>query len=208
MNQTASVTEELTGKDAAARSATYRLFARLFSEAPTRAFLQDLVGHGVLSGAQDAKWPDHTEAISVEYAQLFAVPGEQAVQPYESVYCDTLTIDTSTTCSAYFAPEPPAAGLAGFLYGPSAIAVRQAYHRAGFELDSASHELPDHLAIELEFVGRLLERGALDDAKAFFTAHLGRWVFRCLEDVRERAQLMGFYRVVTDGLVTFLQGEL
>lgn len=35
------------------------------------------------------------------------------------------------------------------------------------ELDPATHELPDHLAIELEFLGRLIEHGELGEARAF-----------------------------------------
>ena len=69
----------------------------------------------VAADLADISWPRHAEAIAVEYARLFAVPGEQAVWPYESVYCDTLRIDTSTACSPYFAFEPQPAGLTGFL---------------------------------------------------------------------------------------------
>lgn len=166
-----------------ARAAAYLLFARLFREAPSVSLDQ-----------------------AVEYARLFAVPGEQAVRPYESVYCDMLTIDSSTACSAYFESEPQIGGLAGFLHGPSASAVREAYRQAGFELDPTIHELPDHLAIELEFMGRLLERGDVEQAETFFTEHLGRWVFRCLEEIKQKTH-SGFYRAVTDTLMSFLQRE-
>ena len=188
------------------RASAYLCFARLFREAPTPALLQQLREHGVLAHVEDAQWFNQAEAIAVEYARLFAVPGEHAVQPYESAYCDTLTIDTSTACSSYFASEPPPTGLTGFLYGPSAVAVCNAYRRAGFELDPARHVLPDHLAIELEFMGRLLGRGECEAAKVFFSEHLGRWVCRCLEDMRQRTAT-GFYRVVADAAGAFLQQE-
>lgn len=198
--------QESTTTDLQERAGTYFLFARLFREAPTPELLQEIVQHRVLSNA-DSQWPHQAEAIAVEYARLFAVPGEQAVQPYESVYCDTLTIDETTACSPYFFPEPQRdGGLTGFLHGSSTIAVREAYRQAGFELDPTAHELPDHLAVELEFMGRLLERGATEEAAAFFRDHLGRWVFPCLSEIQQRAQ-RGFFRDAVASLTEFMQGE-
>lgn len=177
-------------------AAFYFLFARLFREPPSEELLRLIVDDRLLT----------TEEIAVEYARLFAVPGEQAVHPYESVYCDTLAIDTSTACSPYFEPEAQGTGLSGFLHGSSAVAVREAYRRAGFELDAAVHELPDHLAIELEFMGRLLAQGDTRHATVFFAEHLGRWIFSCLDDVRQKAA-GGFYRAAADALEAFVQHE-
>jgi TorA maturation chaperone TorD len=191
----------------------YLLFARLLREAPSASLLQEVVQQRLLTlaeqwdagqdvdthpldPAEDPGWPEQVDAIAIEYAHVFAVPGERSVTPYESFYCDSLVIDTSTACSAYFEAEPQPSGLPGFLSGPSSAAVRQAYRRAGLELDPASHELPDHLAIELEFMGRLLERCEDEQAKAFFSEHLGRWVFRCLEDITRSSA--GFYRAVAE----------
>lgn len=202
--------------DADVRAAGYLLWARLFREPPTPKLLEAIVEQRMLSrivGAQgaghlleDPRWPTQAEAIAVEYARLFAVPGEQAVHPYESAYCDTLSIDTSTACSAYFGDQRPIVGLAGFIGGSSASAVARAYAEAGFELNPAAHELPDHISIELEFMGRLLERGEVDQANTFFTDHLGRWVFRCLDEMRQKA-CSGFYRVVTESLRNFVHRE-
>ncbi|MBI2246500.1 MAG: molecular chaperone TorD family protein [Armatimonadetes bacterium] len=207
MNTSTSIHQESATTKLAERAGLYFFFARLFREAPTAELLREIVQHRWLSNAEeDPQWPNQAEAIAVEYARLFAVPGEQAVRPYESAYCDTLTIDSSTACSAYFESEPQIGGLAGFLYGPSASAVRAAYLLAGFELDSSAHELPDHLAIELEFMGRLLEHGELERAGTFFAEHLGRWVFRCLEEIRQKTPSR-FYRAVVDSLETLLQDE-
>lgn len=62
------------------------------------------------------------------------------------------------------------------------------------------------MAIELEFMSRLLARGSAKEAKAFFAEHLDRWVFRCLEQVAEKT-ISSFYRVVADCLATFLRRE-
>jgi TorA maturation chaperone TorD len=206
-------------------AAFYFLFARLFREPPSEELLRLIVddrlltiaerwgdsqrhcrADALLDLAEDPAWPAHAEEIAVEYARLFAVPGDQAVRPYESVYCDTLAIDTTTACSPYFDPEPIVGGLTGFLHGPSANAVRDAYQHAGFSVEPGCHELPDHLAIELEFMGRLLERGEVDQANTFFTNHLGRWAFRCLNDIKQEASA-GFYRAAADALAVFLHRE-
>lgn len=207
-----------------ARAAAYLMFARLFREAPSEALLKEIVqrnlftateqwggslkcaGHP-LDPAKDTRWLEQGESIAVEYARLFAVPGRQAVQPYESVYCDTLTIDTSINCSPYFSSEPPPDGLAGFLHGTSAISVRDAYRQSGFDLDPSICGLPDHLGIELEFMSLLLERGTLDQAAAFFRAHPGRWVFRCLDEIKQKTDAAEFYRTVVDALAKFLLCE-
>lgn len=220
MNQTTfAVHKEPLGSELGARAATYLLFARLFHAAPSADLLREIVHRRLLTlaeqpredpggcdPAEDPRWPLQEEAIAVEYARVFAVPGEQAVRPYESVYCDTLTVDTSTACSAYFEGGPSIEGLPGFIGGPSATAVREAYRRAGFDLDPATHELPDHLATELEFMGRLLECGELQQAQAFFTGHLNRWVFRVLDAIKHRTASR-FYRAVADALAGFLQHE-
>lgn len=173
----------------------YLAFAQLFREAPGKELLEAV---GV------AEWATQADVIAVEFASLFLVPGEQRLTPYESAYCDTLTINGSTGCSAYFASEPSIEGLKGFIGGPSANAVREAYAKVGFELDPKAHELPDHLAIELEFMGRLLARAEEEEAKRFFRDHLGRWVFRCLDEIRQKSGSR-FYRVAADRLTTFLR---
>ena len=88
----------------------YFLFARLFREAPLQELLRAIVDHNLLTAArdflkegvtekgeilEDPVWLEKNEAIALEFASLFLVPGENLISPYESCYCDTLTIDTS-----------------------------------------------------------------------------------------------------------------
>ena len=203
------------------RVSGYLLLARLLRTAPSEALLKEVVQNGLLTlverighpatagvmldPAEDVRWPDQVQTIAVDFARLFAVPGEHAVRPYESAYCDTIEIDASTACSTYV-HSAPSCSVTGLLHGPSATAVRAVYRQAGFELDPAVGELPDHVAVELEFVGRLLERAAEREAAAFFQAHLGRWVFRCLHGIKRHAQI-AFYRTVADVAETFLRFE-
>lgn len=54
--------------------------------------------------------------------------------------------------------------LEGSLGGSSTQMVRSCYETAGVVPDERFHDLPDHVAMELEFVARLLERSAQGDA--------------------------------------------
>lgn len=75
----------------------------------------------------------------VEYSRLFLVP-PVAVTLNTGVY------------------------LEGSLGGSSTQMVRSCYETAGVVPDERFHDLPDHVAMELEFVARLLERSAQGDA--------------------------------------------
>ena len=169
----------------------YFLFASLFREAPTVNLLQAI--------AKDFS----REEVAVEFASLFLVPGEGMIPSYESFYCDTLTIDTSTACSAYFEPEVSPQGLKGFLCGPSTRSVQKAYEAFGFELGPSFHDLPDHVSVELEFMGRLLGSGKEEEADRFFREHLGRWIGLFLDKVAMQ-QVSSFYRSVAPSLKEFL----
>ncbi|MBI2870640.1 MAG: molecular chaperone TorD family protein [Candidatus Omnitrophica bacterium] len=168
-------------------------------EAPSTDLLKFITGQEVLEASE-------TEKVAVQYARLFLVPGDEAVRPYESVYCDALTIDTSTACSPYFPSSSHKISLNGYLGGPSSTAVREVYRQAGLDLAPASHELPDHLAIELEFMGRLLERRQTEQGKMFFHDHLARWVYDCLHQIKQKTD-SGFYQSLTEKLEQFLLSE-
>jgi len=61
--------------------------------------------------------------------------------------------------------------LEGGLAGVSAQMMAQCYATAGFVQRESFRDLPDHVAIQLEFVGALLERAARADVDAFAMAH-------------------------------------
>lgn len=184
----------------------YFLFARLFREAPTGELLRTIVECKLLI-LENPTWITQEEKIALEFASLFLVPGENMIPPYESFYCDTLTIDSSTACSAYFEGEAfPQEGLKGFLCGPSARSVEKYYETFGFELSPTFHDLPDHLSVELEFLGRLYELGQRDDAHRFFQEHLGRWIGSFLDKVASQT-ISDFYRAVSQSLKGYL-GEI
>jgi TorA maturation chaperone TorD/formate hydrogenlyase subunit 6/NADH:ubiquinone oxidoreductase subunit I len=119
--------------------------------------------------AQDFARPQ--EGLEAEYARLFMGPGRPVAHPYESVYRE------------------------GRVMGDCALAVRQSYAVEG--LAPEGHSLPDHVAIELEFMAHLARREAearergdeeevqacLRRQEAFLSEHLGRWLPRFCQRV-------------------------
>lgn len=76
------------------------------------------------------------EELSVEYAKLFVGPYELKAPPYGSIYLDKERK----------------------VMGDSTMEVMQIYNDAGLSIDSEFHELPDHVAVELEFMYYLIYR--------------------------------------------------
>jgi len=119
--------------------------------------------------AQDFATPQ--EGLEAEYARLFVGPGRPVAHPYESVYRE------------------------GRVMGDCALAVRQIYAAEG--LAPEGHSLPDHVALELEFMAHLTRREAearergdeegalacLRQQEAFLSEHLGRWLPRFCQRV-------------------------
>lgn len=73
------------------------------------------------------------EALAVEHARLFIGPFQLVAPPYGSIYLD----DTKA------------------VMGDSTSKVAAFYHNCGLKLAEDFHELPDHFAVELEFMSFL-----------------------------------------------------
>lgn len=73
------------------------------------------------------------DALAVEHARLFLGPFQLVAPPYGSIYLD----DTKT------------------VMGDSTAKVAAFYHNCGLQLAEDFHELPDHFAVELEFMSFL-----------------------------------------------------
>lgn len=108
------------------------------------------------------------EELRVEYARLFVGPHDLKAPPYGSLYLDT----------------------GRRVMGDSTLEVLERYRREGLAVDSDFRELPDHIAVELEFMYYLvyketeaLERSEQERAMHFISAQdeflrtvLGQWV--------------------------------
>lgn len=137
--------------------------------------------------------PAELELIKQDFNDLFMVPGEKYVAPYESVYVEELRLDGS------FGKK--------LLMGPSAVDVKKFYEKAGFKLSEKNIELPDFAGVEIQFVTNLLkeerihsENGEVREAltlskirQGFLRLHLGRWVEPLCDEIFKRAE-SDFYK--------------
>lgn len=140
--------------------------------------------------------------LRVEYMRLFIGPQDPVVPIYET-----------------FHREHYAEGVQPLLYvSPTAAAVKKQYRQAGVEV--ASHEAPDHLVTELEFLVFLCnkEAQAWQDGNntmskkwrrlqyGFLEAHLGLWAVSLCHQVQEVTK-EPFYCYFASLAETFLHME-
>jgi TorA maturation chaperone TorD len=135
------------------------------------------------------------ERLLLDYTRLFLGPVEALARPYGSVWL----------------------GGANPLMQDSTLAAVALYEEGGFEIAEDFRELPDHVAVELEFLYLLLFREAQSRRKGeterlatgvrlrkrFLDEHLGRWIGPFATAVRLGAQCV-FYRElasITEALV-------
>ena len=128
------------------------------------------------------------EALTLDYSRLFLGPFDILAKPYGSVYLDGDKV----------------------VMGDSTLQVLALYREGGFEVADDFREMPDHVAVELEFLyllsyrlGQMVdadEQSRLRDLKRrFLTEHPGRWVGKLAEAMKSGAETE-FYRLL--GVVT------
>jgi len=139
--------------------------------------------------------------LRVEYMRLFVGPKNPVTPIYETLH-----------------REQSGNGQAMLIVSQTALAVEKAYHEAGVHL--TSHDSPDHLATELEFLVYLCEKEAIAWETAnntmakkwrrierdFLDDHLGTWSLVLCRQARE-ATNEPFYREFVTLAETFLTME-
>ncbi len=138
------------------------------------------------------------EALLVDYTRLFLGAPQALAKPYASVWISGQ-------------PE---------LMQESVDALMQMYAQGGFDIDPDFKDLPDHLAVELEFlyllnyqINRAQDVQGSGEAQnlravrsAFLTGHLGRWLGGFILAVHEHAQ-SDFYRELAEFTELFVRLE-
>lgn len=137
------------------------------------------------------------DSLIVDYSRLFVGPYQILALPYGSMYME----DKSR------------------IMGDSSIEVKKMYAEEG--LDICLKEVPDHIALELEFMYYLVFRqtqairmaeygmaaGYRNKQKVFLETHLGQWVFEFTRNMAEHAQT-GFYKNLAEITNSFIRIEL
>ena len=140
------------------------------------------------------------EDLAVEYARLFVGPGKH-ISPHESVHL-----------------KNEEGG--GLLWGEATAKVKKFIESAGFEYKSDYCEIPDHIAVELEFMQGVTGRecrawnekdndgvfSCLETEKKFIEEHLVRWVPLFCEEIISYAELP-FYREMGKLTKRFIEFE-
>lgn len=138
------------------------------------------------------------EELAVEFTALFLGPGGH-ISPHESVQIEEH----------------------GVYWGDATTEVRRFITETGIEYDSDYKGIPDHISVELEFLGELSRRESLawgrgDTAAAgnclayqrdFLDEHLGQWVEKFCTQVVETAEL-SLYRDVAQVTAEFVRSEI
>jgi len=124
--------------------------------------------------------------LQEEYTRLFVGPGDHPCPPYESIYRNGGSEEDATQ-----------------VLGESTRSVVDWYRQYDLVQDSTWRDLPDHIAVELEFAGHLSENDP-DALPEFLSEHPQQWMPAFLAAVEEHARLP-FYRhlaVATNHLVS------
>jgi len=144
-----AVTKAGMAKSALDRSSVYGLLAALFRCEITAKLLRELrrpalvealttigfaLDRDVLEGPED----EVIETLAVAYTALFIGPGKH-IPPYASVHMP---------------------GSNGELWGETTVWAKQFIEAGGFDYATGFHDLPDHLAVELELMRNLWAREA------------------------------------------------
>lgn len=138
------------------------------------------------------------ETLLLDYSRLFLGPFDIPAKPYGSIWL-----------------EGPKTAM-----GDSTMAVLELYREGGFDLDENFHEVPDHIAAELEFLYLLnfqaheARNGGLGEAQGKSLAlkqrllqnHLGRWVTPFTDAMKAAAETP-FYQILAELTARYVQLE-
>lgn len=139
---------------------------------------------------------DEIESLKVDYSKLFVGPYSLLAPPYGSVYLEN-----------------------GKLMGDSTMDVRKWYSAEGLKI--TLREVPDHIALELEFMYFLISKEIeainnsdsekaiyyLEKQRSFLETHLGTWVSAFAESVRSHGKTE-FYRDLSHATESFVRRDL
>ena len=107
------------------------------------------------------------------------------------------------------------------LMGPSALDAKRYYSMASMEITEEFSDLPDHVGLELHYLGRLGDKErkfaeAGDEGKLtrawelerdFLASHLTRWLDKLCEKIHEKSK-HPYYRVIANMAVEFTHRNL
>lgn len=118
-----------------------------------------------------------------EYRRLFLGPLQPYIVPVESVYKKW---SNDPECKLTIAAEK------GYLMGDPAIDMIKRYQDHGIVIPDKYSSMPDHIALELEYMSFLCRNADVEKQREFGSIHLD-WVDELLEEIKNFKQGSKFY---------------
>jgi TorA maturation chaperone TorD len=140
---------------------------------------------------------DFLAVLQAEYERLFGQWEGEKISLVESTYKPWTT---DKGCGMVFAASK------GLVMGDSALHMRAIYRELSLEVPEEFSGMPDHLALELEFLALLYRSGSIERIERFIGDHLD-WIPE-LNAAVEKADPHPFYRDAVGIIHLFLQQEV
>jgi|CXWL01.1.fsa_nt_gi TorA maturation chaperone TorD len=178
-----------------------------FADAATHLFGPTAISPLVEYAREAVDSPATQEELRREFMNVFKIPGPQYVTPYESVFRDGREVEGQV--------------VRGLLMGPSAVDVQRWYRLAAVDVSDVYKDLPDHIALQLNFLAHLcgkedefiadndethLQR-AWEMERDFLMAHVVSWIPALRDRIHEKCQHR-YLRAVADSAVRFTRRDL
>lgn len=207
---TAGVAPALAEVDLA-REELCRFLAGCYYE-PGPEFAEERLFESIVAAAQriDPELAAHAQRLAAAFA---ATPLETLLVDYTRLFLGAPQALAKPYASVWLSGQPE-------LMQESVDALLQMYAQGGFDIDPDFKDLPDHVAVELEFLYLLNyqinraqdergegERQSLQALRsAFLSGHLGRWLGGFILAVHDHAQ-SDFYRELVEFTELFVRLE-
>jgi TorA maturation chaperone TorD len=140
---------------------------------------------------------DFLSGLQGEYARLFVEPEGERISLVESTY-KPWTVDKG--CGMVFAASK------GLVMGDHAVHMLDIYQQMSLEVPEEFRSMPDHMVLQLEFLGLLYRFASYEQAEGFIQDHLN-WILDLKGEI-EKANAHPFYRNGIELLHLFLQNEM
>ena len=196
---------------AAAREDLCRYLAGCYYE-PDLSFVEERLMDSIQAAAARID-PELAQQAGMLAAAFHAVPRQDLLVDYTRLFLGAPQALARPYASVWLNPESQATQ-------DSVLDLLKLYGQGGFEVDPDFKDLPDHLAVELEFLylltyqqnlavatGDAAARQAVDVLRtAFLIGHLGRWLGGFILALHDNAQT-GFYRELAEFTELFVRLE-
>ena len=174
----------------------YRILGQLYLEPPTNSTVADVAtwADQWLETGSDALTEDIREPLEI-LREVDSNGGETLRSEFTRLFRGSTNQPT---------PDPPYESLyrEDTIYGSKTTEVRESYLEAGLDItDDDDREPPDHLGIELQFLGELRAREADGDGesgaqlRSFIEEHVGQW-FDDFADAVQENEPPAFYDAI------------